>query len=107
VRISTEGGGEPAWSPDGKELFYRVGDRLMGVRVETSPTFTAAVPRVLLTGSYVAGGGLDAPRLYDVSPDGKRFLFIKPVEKNEEPITRLELVVNWPAALAKATAGGK
>jgi serine/threonine protein kinase len=107
VRISTEGGGEPAWSPDGKELFYRIGDRLMGVRVETSPTFTAATPRVLLTGSYVAGGGLDAPRLYDVSPDGKRFLFIKPIEKKEEPITRLELVVNWPAMLERATSGGK
>jgi Tol biopolymer transport system component len=107
VRISTEGGGEPAWSPDGKELFYRIGDRLMGVRVKTSPAFTAATPRVLLTGSYVAGGGLDVPRLYDVSPDGRRFLFIKPVQKKEEPITRLELVVNWPTALARATTGGR
>jgi len=30
-----EGGGEPVWSPDGRELFYRSGKRMMVVSVQT------------------------------------------------------------------------
>jgi len=36
----------------------------------------------------------DAPREYDVSPDGKRFLMIKPGEP-EKPVTLLNVVTNW------------
>ncbi|HSE62470.1 MAG TPA: protein kinase [Thermoanaerobaculia bacterium] len=107
TRISADGGAEPAWSADGKELFYRTGDRLMAVRVEASSAFRASSPRVLLAGTYRAAGSEDAPRLYDVTRDGRRFLFIKPLEKKEDPITRFELVVNWPAALGRARKDGE
>ena len=39
--ISPAGGSEPLWSPDGSELFYRAGDRLMAVPVRTEPAFEA------------------------------------------------------------------
>ncbi|HEY6148495.1 MAG TPA: hypothetical protein VIZ69_12380, partial [Thermoanaerobaculia bacterium] len=100
VKISSDGGAEPAWSPDRKEIFYRNGERLMATRIETTPVFTAEAPRVLLTGPYVRGGGEDSPREYDVSPDGTRFLFMKPDEKKEQPITQIQLIVNWPALIA-------
>jgi hypothetical protein len=79
----------------------------MAVRVEASSEFRASSPRVLLTGTYRAAGSEDAPRLYDVTRDGRRFLFIKPLEKKEDPITRFELVVNWPAALGRARKDGE
>ena len=102
VKISSDGGAEPAWSADRKELFYRSGDKLMAVRIETTPAFTAEAARVLLTGRYQRGGDEANPREYDVSPDGTRFLFLKPDGTKELPITQLQVIANWPALLARA-----
>jgi Tol biopolymer transport system component len=66
--ISTEGGSEPRWSRDGRELFYRNGNKMMAVDVQSGSTFRAGTPRLLFEGDYVS---------YDVSPDGRRFLMIK------------------------------
>lgn len=60
--ISTEGGRNPAWSPDGREIFYRNGRTLMAVSISTRPTLSAGVPHVLFEGPYEGD--------YDVSPDG-------------------------------------
>ena len=47
-RISTNGGTEPRWRRDGKELFYRSLDgRLVVVEVQTGATFSAHAPRAL------------------------------------------------------------
>ena len=43
-QISTTGGNYPGWSPDGRELFYNAGPAVMGVTVETEPTFRAGIP---------------------------------------------------------------
>ena len=45
--ISTEGGNEPVWSRNGRELFYRSGDAMMAVDIVTSPMFAAGKPRRL------------------------------------------------------------
>ncbi|MCH7805236.1 MAG: serine/threonine-protein kinase [Acidobacteria bacterium] len=89
-RISREGGFSPLWAPNGRELFYRSGDAMIGVTVETDPTFRAGSPKVLFTGEYY---GLS----YDISPDGQRFLLIKEAEQTEETATRTELIIvqNW------------
>jgi eukaryotic-like serine/threonine-protein kinase len=47
-QISTEGGTEPLWNPNGRELFYRSGDKMMVVDITTQPSFTAGAPRMLL-----------------------------------------------------------
>src|SRR5262245_50727887 len=74
-QISTEGGEEPLWSRDGRELFYRFGQKWMVAEIQASSgEFKAARPRVLFEGSYVNVPGLS----YDAAPDGKRFLVIKP-----------------------------
>jgi len=39
IQISNEGGTEPVWSWDGKELFYRYEYAMMGVSVTTDPEF--------------------------------------------------------------------
>ena len=71
--ISAAGGGEPRWSHDGKELFYRNADTLFAVSVEARPTFSVGRRSQLFVGSF-----LKNPRhaTYDVHPDGQRFLFI-------------------------------
>ena len=68
-QISTEGGTEPVWARNGRELFYRNGDKMMAVDVNQSrdpgpfPTgagsngavpsaFTAGIPRLLFEKKY-------------------------------------------------------
>jgi serine/threonine-protein kinase len=89
--ISTGGGSEPVWSPDGRELFYRDGDRLMAVTVGGGPVLAPATPRLLFDGPYVRSLG-PYPN-YDVAPDGRRFLMIKPAA----PVAprQIEVVLHW------------
>jgi eukaryotic-like serine/threonine-protein kinase len=90
-RISTEGGVHAIWSRDGKELFYRNGQKWMSVTVNLKPEFTAEKPRLLFEGPYALVGS----QSYDVTPDGQRFLVLEPVEKQLEPVTHLNVVLNW------------
>ena len=79
--VSTAGGRQPLWARSGKELFYFGSDGvLFRVPVEASgATWNAGTPMKLLEGRYYTGaGGASAGRTYDVSPDGQRFLMIKP-----------------------------
>jgi serine/threonine-protein kinase len=89
-QVTTEGGAEPIWSPDGKEIYYRSGDRVMAIPVTTTPTLVVGRPSVLFEGSFVAGvGGLS---LFDVGPDG-RFLMMRAVSGREP--RQLRVVFNW------------
>jgi hypothetical protein len=74
----------------------------MGVKIVRSPTLSASAPQLILkAGPYLSGGSDDSPRQYAISPDGKRFLFIKPVERQRQAVTRLELVTDWPAVFGR------
>ena len=90
-QISTEGGTEPLWNRNGRELFYRSGDRMMAVDITTQPGFSAGKPKLLFEGPY-------EPTLtnanYDVSPDGQRFLMLKAGETEAAP-TQINVVLNW------------
>jgi Tol biopolymer transport system component len=92
-QISTEGGTEPAWNPNGRELFYRSGDRMMAVDIATQPGFAAGKPRMLFEGPYEPAP-ITNPN-YDVSPDGQRFLMLKPVEREQAVPTQINVVLNW------------
>ncbi len=98
-QISTEGGREPVWARNGRELFYRQGDELMAVEITLEP-FTAGKPTMLFEGrydrSYVAGAN------YDVTPDGQRFVFIKS-SAEELAVTQLNVVLNWFEELKAVT----
>ena len=85
-----EGGGEPVWSPDGKELFYRSGDKMMAVSVQMEPTFSAGRPRVLFAGSYVKTQFQLGMQYYDITPDGSRFVMIR-----EGGESQINVVLNW------------
>ena len=95
--ISTAGGTEPVWNPNGREIFYRSGDKMMAVGVTTQPAFSAGKPRMLFEGKYVATTGTK-PR-YDVSADGQAFLMFKPVEQDQAAPTQINLVLNWTEEL--------
>jgi eukaryotic-like serine/threonine-protein kinase len=95
-QVSANGGANPAWSGDGKELFFAGPDRkLMEVEVKAGTEFVTGVPRPLFDmhpGFDPIGGW------FDVSRDG-RLLVPTAVEQAESiPMT---VVVNWTAGLKK------
>ncbi|MDA2923148.1 protein kinase [Acidobacteria bacterium AH-259-L09] len=89
TRISPSGGLEPLWRPNGREIFYLEGNKMMAVAVEIAPEFRFEPPQVLFEGSYVH----TTRPSYDVGPDG-RFLMIKPSEEQAEA-AQIHVVLNW------------
>ena len=92
-QVSIAGGGDPRWRADGRELFY-IGDdrRLMAVSVTTSEGFKSSPPVPLFdTGMKPQWGA--ARNLYDVSPDGQRFLFMTPVA--DDRVSPFTILLNW------------
>ena len=90
-QISNEGGVEPVWSPNGRELFYRENAKMVVVDVTPSATPSFGKPRALFEGAFIFGR--TEGQEFDVSPDGRRFLMLKP----EQPLaaTPLNVRVNW------------
>ena len=100
-KISTDGGTMPVWSSSGRELFFIVPNpgRLAVVAVQASPAgapFSYGVPTPLFeTTPYAIG--LYA-RGYDLSPDGRRFVFVK--READEVASQIVIVANWFRELA-------
>jgi len=104
-QISTGGGTEPEWNPNGRELFYRSGDKVMAVDITTQPDFAVGKPRVLFEALYEPSP-LTTPN-YDVSPDGQRFLMLKPTEQAQAAPTQINVVLNWFEELKQKVPPGK
>jgi Tol biopolymer transport system component/predicted Ser/Thr protein kinase len=102
-QISTEGGTEPVWNPNGRELFYRSGDKMMAVDIVNQPGFAAGRPRKLFEGRYVAN---PVNPNYDVSRDGQRFLMTKESEQGSSA-TQINVVLNWFEELKQKVPAGK
>jgi hypothetical protein len=77
------------WSRDGKELFYRNGNKMMAVAIETEPKFKITDNIKLFEGRYLSGTNIQN---YDVAPDG-RFLMIQ--EPAESTPLGINVVLNW------------
>jgi Tol biopolymer transport system component len=91
-QVSTAGGSDPVWRPDGRELFYLSADqRLMAMPVSAAPTFEVVVPTPLFQARVLAPSG--PPRHYTVSADGQDFHIVAPLEG--ESVGTTTVVVNW------------
>jgi Tol biopolymer transport system component len=97
-RISTEGGSEPRWRGDGRELFYVAADRrLMAVGIRSDAGFEVSTPVALFVIPIgpTRNSGYDVN--YTVTRDGLRFLVSAVTGESEAP--RTKIVMNWPVAL--------
>ena len=80
------------WNRNGRELFYRSGNKMMAVEITTQPNFALSNPRVLFERPYVLA---TVPiSNYDVSPDGRRFLMVKGDEQSTTA-SQINIVLNW------------
>jgi eukaryotic-like serine/threonine-protein kinase len=89
--VSTQGGTHPKWNRNGKELFYRSGNKMMVVDVPTHGTdMTMSEPRILFDQRYAYGSAQTVAN-FDVSADGQRFVMVK----DDSASGRLNIVLNW------------
>ena len=98
-KVSSRGGGQPRWSRDGKELFYRTVDgKMMAVPLKTNSGFETGVPRILFqTSADPLFPNLGIP--YAVTSDGQRFLVnVALDESRASPIT---IITNWRSGLRR------
>jgi len=96
--VSLDGGSDPRWALNGRELFYRQDNKIMAVDVSTMREFASGTPRKLFDGAYVLW-----PGTYDVARDG-RFLMLK---NEAQPVSQLILIQNWFEELKATLAVGK
>jgi Tol biopolymer transport system component len=93
-RVSPEGGRQPLWRGDGREIFYVTArGELISVDVqEVEGRLELGYPRALFH------AGVSDPIIgnYGVSGDGERFLVVTPVEEADWSV---QVVLNWPALL--------
>jgi Tol biopolymer transport system component len=94
IQISSDGGTQPRWRRDGRELFYLALDR----QLMTVPVAFSADARDVKVGTPSRlfqtriGGPNTLQGEYLVSPDGQRFLLDAPIRDVTPPIT---VILNW------------
>ena len=77
VQVSTDGGLEPVWAPNGSELYFRNAMKFMAVDVKLRPALAAGKPRLLFEGDFEL-----SHHDYGLMPDGRHFIMIQPVGKS-------------------------
>jgi eukaryotic-like serine/threonine-protein kinase len=93
VAVSTAGGTEPVWSPDGATLYFRGPSDVMAATVTARPSLVVGTPRPLFADSYFHSVAHPA---YDVFPGGRELLMLNGWSRAQ---TRAYLLVNWTQAL--------
>jgi serine/threonine-protein kinase len=96
VRVSVNGGHDPVWARDGRELFYQEGAKLMVAAVASTSPLQMQAPKLLFDGGFITWEP-NTPRTYDVANDG-RFLMIEPSTTNAQ---RFNVVLNWVEELKR------
>jgi hypothetical protein len=106
LQVSSAGGSQPRWGPDGRELFYIAADgRLMAVPIRSGPgsglpevgVAAPLFPTRLATGTNVLPSGGSRAQ-YAVAGDGR---FLMNVAVEGAPVPPITILLNWQAALQK------
>jgi Tol biopolymer transport system component len=104
-QISTNGGLQPLWAPDGKQLFFLVDPsfegfgraRIAATDIRTEPSFVIGKARPLPVEILISNNP-EAPRTYDITPDGKYFVVMSTANFHDADRRfqiKINLVLNW------------
>jgi serine/threonine protein kinase len=93
-QISVDGGIEPRWTRDGKQLFFRNLRQLLVADIDTSSGFAVGRPRMVLDDLTPA-----APeQSYSVAPDGEKILLVEALDQ-EMVQNQITVILNWTSTL--------
>jgi serine/threonine protein kinase/Tol biopolymer transport system component len=108
IQVSIGGGTEPVWSPDGRDLFYhsatnaesRPEPTMMQATIAKTPTLSVTSRKALFPAAGIVTSNPHGN--YDISPDGKQFVFIR-----SNPSSRVMIIQNLAAMVERRRAGGR
>ena len=92
--ISTDGGTDPVWSSDGRELYFRRGSALLAVTVTAGAEFRSGRPQTVFDARYET---IDGARNYDVVPRKAEFVAVR--NEGTADHEQFNVVLNWVADL--------
>jgi serine/threonine-protein kinase len=96
-QVSTDGGVTPVWSPDGRRLHYSHAGRIEAATLTFSPAFAVTAREMIFETGFASP---PAHANFDITPDGKRFLLLKPTGADAQLI----VVHDWKYELRERTA---
>ncbi|HTU33542.1 MAG TPA: protein kinase [Candidatus Acidoferrum sp.] len=105
-QVSAEGGNEPQWSRNGRELFYREGNKMMAADITAQAGLIVGKPRELFEGNYLPVSSGYVRAQYDISPNGDRFLMLKAAGQKDAGPTQINVVLNWTEELTRVVPAG-
>jgi hypothetical protein len=101
IRISTAGGTEPIWNPNGRELLYRWHKQVFSAAIRSLSPFRADTPRLVFESKPGEYDSTSPIRSWNVSPDGRTFLLARYAESKDKPVTAIHVVLNWTEELKR------
>ena len=93
-QVSSNGGAEPVWTREGREILYRRGGEFVAAEVRTEPTLAVTGSQVLFSADYARGGREDAPFEFAASKDGNAIYVTRPLPGPKAEY-ELAIVTNW------------
>jgi serine/threonine-protein kinase len=99
-QVSADGGREPLWSHNGRELFYRQGKSMMAAPIAGGSDFQPGRVQKLFEGDYASSGGYGRPN-YDVTADGSRFLMVRREAPQATAPAEIHVILNWAKELKR------
>jgi hypothetical protein len=98
--ISVNGGAEPMWRSDGRELFYRGAESMMAVSLDLGESPHVGRPEALFADVFVRTQPARPWTNYDVAKDGQSFLMMAPADSTYSG-GEITIVFNWGAEVAR------
>jgi eukaryotic-like serine/threonine-protein kinase len=98
--VSSGGGMEPRWAPDGKRIYYRANRMLVAATVTTSSVFAVTARDTLFADVFATD---PFHTNYDVAPDGRHFVMLQAVDDNQQAI----VVLNFAREVRARMSAGK
>jgi eukaryotic-like serine/threonine-protein kinase len=93
-RISVEGGSQPRWRADSREIIYVARDAVVtAVPIDTVPTFRAGMPHVVFEVPLVPDRRCAFCYQYAMTPDAQEFVVNRLAKP--QPMARVTVISNW------------